>query len=136
MAYRTRLPLSVLFSFSLLVVFAPPRGVRAQGLANTKSTTAKPTGKTKSVKREEADADAAQRRVMAISLLTSLADEVRSFKDEALRARVLARTADALWDTDTERARALFRRAWEAAAAADADYAEREAADARQQQST
>ena len=37
--------------------------------------------------------------------------------------RVQARSADALWDTDTENARALFKRAWESAAAADEEYA-------------
>lgn len=59
------------------------------------------------------------RRATAISLITSLADEARGFRDEALRARVQARAADALWETDKERARALFRRAWDAAEAAD-----------------
>jgi hypothetical protein len=64
---------------------------------------------------EEADAEAAQQRTVAISLVTSLADEARSFKDQTRRARVQARAADVLWDTDPERARELFRRAWEAA---------------------
>jgi hypothetical protein len=36
---------------------------------------------------------------------------------------VQARAADALWDSDKEKARALFRRAWEAAEAADRDGA-------------
>ena len=60
---------------------------------------------------------------MANTLLTSLADEARSFRDLSLRARVQARSADALWDTDTENARALFRRAWESATAADEENA-------------
>ncbi len=59
------------------------------------------------------------RRTTAISLITSLADEARSFRDPTLRARVQARAADALWTMDKERARVLFRRAWEAADAAD-----------------
>ena len=54
---------------------------------------------------EEADAEAAQQRTVAISLVTSLADEARSFKDQTRRARVQARAADVLWDTDPERAR-------------------------------
>jgi len=41
-----------------------------------------------------------QRRTVAISLLTSLADESRSYQDQTLRARVQARAADALWDSD------------------------------------
>lgn len=63
------------------------------------------------------------RRTMASSLLTSLADEARSFRDLALRARVQARSADALWDTDPENARALFRRAWDSAESADEENA-------------
>ncbi|HEX8422998.1 MAG TPA: hypothetical protein VF634_06285, partial [Pyrinomonadaceae bacterium] len=59
------------------------------------------------------------RRATAILLITSLADEARGFRDETLRARVQARAADALWETDAERARALFRRAWDAAEVAD-----------------
>jgi hypothetical protein len=76
---------------------------------------------------EEADAEAAQQRTIAISLVTTLADEARSFKDQTRRARVQARAADVLWDTDPERARELFRRAWEAAEAADADAARKRA---------
>src|SRR5215212_5439612 len=72
-------------------------------------------------KAEEADAEATQQRTIAISLVTSLADEARSFKDETRRARVQARAADVLWDTDPERARELFRRAWEAAEIVDAE---------------
>ena len=72
---------------------------------------------------EEADAEAAQQRTVAISLVTSLADEARSFKDQTRRARVQARAADVLWDTDPDRARELFRRAWEAAETVDAEAA-------------
>lgn len=59
------------------------------------------------------------RRGAAVALLNSLADEARTFKDEALGVRSQARVADALWEADRERALALFRRAWEAAEAAD-----------------
>jgi hypothetical protein len=62
-----------------------------------------------------------QRHTFAISLITTLANEARSYKDIELRARVLARSADALWDSDAEVARTLFRRAWEAAQNADAE---------------
>lgn len=74
-------------------------------------------------KTEEVDADAEQQRTVAISLVTALADEARSFKDLMRRARVQARAADILWDTDPERARDLFRRAWEAAADVDTEAA-------------
>ncbi|HYY43069.1 MAG TPA: hypothetical protein VE775_10080 [Pyrinomonadaceae bacterium] len=69
--------------------------------------------------RAAADPLAAERRAQATSLLTSLADEARGFHDETLRARVQAQAADTLWTTDQERAKALFRRAWEAAEVAD-----------------
>ena len=62
----------------------------------------------------------AQRRTFAASIIMSLADEARSYKDLALRARVLARSADALWDVDPDGARILLRRAWDAAEKADA----------------
>lgn len=70
-------------------------------------------------KRERPDPLASQRRATAITLATSLADEARSFRDEQLRARVQMRAADALWESDTEQARALFRRAWDSADSAD-----------------
>src|SRR2546423_15080736 len=67
----------------------------------------------------EADPLAEVRRSSAISLVNALADEARTFRDPLLRARVQARAADGLWAPDKERARALFRRAWDAAEAAD-----------------
>lgn len=72
----------------------------------------------------ETDLLAAQRRAFALSLVTSLADEAGSYHDLTLRPRVLARAADTLWGADTEMARRLFRRAWEAAEKADAPDAQ------------
>jgi len=69
----------------------------------------------------EVDPMAEIRRTTAVSLVNTLADEARMFRDPNLRGRVQARSADALWDTDRERARLLFRRAWDDAEAADAD---------------
>jgi hypothetical protein len=85
--------------------------------------TKKPTPKKVAAEVERADALAEAQRTMASSLLTSLADESRSFRDLALRARVQARSADALWDTDPENARALFKRAWDSAESADEENA-------------
>jgi len=84
---------------------------------------------------EEADAEAAQQRTVAISLVTTLADEARSFKDQTRRARVQARAADVLWDTDPDRARELFRRAWEAAENVDAETAKRRAEEMKRMES-
>lgn len=90
----------------------------------------KQTKKSK-IKSEEVDAEAEQQRTVAISLLTSLADEARSFKDQTRRARVQARAANVLWETDPERARELFRRAWEAAEIVDAETARQRADDVK-----
>src|SRR5258705_2204832 len=75
----------------------------------------------KTAKMNETDDAAAQRRIFAVPLVTSLAAEARSYRDRALRPRVLARAADALGDADKDAALLLFRRAWEAAEAGDAD---------------
>lgn len=62
-----------------------------------------------------------ERRVKARALLVSLSSDARAFHDQMLRARSLARIADALWRVDTEQGRLLFRKAWEAAEVADQD---------------
>src|SRR6266516_528232 len=82
----------------------------------------------------EADRVAKQRRGQARSLLLSLASDARSFHDQTLRARTLARIADALWDTDVERGRELFRKAWEAAGSADQETIRKRQEDIRRQQ--
>jgi hypothetical protein len=69
----------------------------------------------------EGDLLQAQQRAFAISLVTSLANEARSYRDLALRPRVLARAADTLWDVDNLTARVLFSHAWEAAEKGDAE---------------
>jgi hypothetical protein len=81
----------------------------------------------------EADRVAKQRRAQARSLLLSLASDARSFHDQAVRARTLSRIADALWDTDPERGRELFRKAWEAAGIADQETARKRQEDIQRQ---
>jgi hypothetical protein len=81
------------------------------------ATAKKPRGAT--------DPLAAERRANAITLINTLADESRGFKDQTLRARVQVQAADAIWETDKERARALFRRAWDSAELADAENTRR-----------
>lgn len=90
---------------------------------------AQPKTKTPAVARAASDPLAASRRATAITLVNSLADEARSFRDPVLRARVQAQAADALWETDQERARTLFRRAWDAAEQADQSSARQREAD-------
>src|SRR5262245_14815423 len=67
----------------------------------------------------DADPQLRTRRAQARSLLVSLSTDARSFRDQTLRARSLARIADALWQVDPEQGRLLFRKAWEAAEVAD-----------------
>ncbi|HEX8163116.1 MAG TPA: hypothetical protein VF538_14700 [Pyrinomonadaceae bacterium] len=95
---------------------------------------AKPTAKPRAKAAPAAyDPLAESRRTTAVTLVSSLADEARSFHDEMLRARVQARAADALWETEPERARSLFRRAWDAAELADKEIARRVEEDKRRQ---
>jgi hypothetical protein len=81
-------------------------------------------GPVKSATKSKAEAAAEkarleQQKAVAVSLLITLADDVRNFSDQRLKARTQARIADSLWDADMERGRVLFRRAWEAAEVAD-----------------
>ena len=75
-----------------------------------------------------------ERRANAQSLLINLAVDARNFNDARVRARTQARIADALWDADPDRSRALFRSAWDAAEIADAESQQRVQEDIRQQQ--
>lgn len=104
-----------------LILLASSSAALSQTPAEKKAAPQKPA-KAARPQRERADAADTERRTTVITLVASLADEARSFRDEQLRARVQMRAADALWETDQERARLLFQRAWEAA-----DSAEREA---------
>lgn len=99
--------------------------------ASAQSPAAKPkaplnnaASRDKSDAKAEADRIAKERRAQARSLLISLASDARSFRDQTLRARSLARIADAMWSVDAEQGRTLFRKAWEAAETADRESQE------------
>lgn len=85
------------------------------------STTKQRPAKTPDAPKPSSDADSPinDQRAQARSLLTSLASDARMFQDQTLRARSLARIADALWQVDKEQARLFFRKAWDAAEVAD-----------------
>jgi hypothetical protein len=87
---------------------------------------------TKPVKDPEAERLIRERRAQAQSLLVSLGTDAGTFTDNALRARTQARIAHALWEVDAERARTLFRKAWEAAEVADVEGQQRQAEEIRQ----
>ena len=74
------------------------------------------------------------RRQQARSLLIALSTDARGFHDQTLRARSLARIADALWTVDTENGRLLFRKAWEAAEVADRENDQKLQESIKQQQ--
>lgn len=59
------------------------------------------------------------RRARAVQLLDETAYAARTLDDLFYRARIQMLAADALWPSDQQRARALFRRAWDAATASD-----------------
>ncbi|HWN10273.1 MAG TPA: hypothetical protein VNO50_13570 [Pyrinomonadaceae bacterium] len=112
---------SPIFLICLFALASPALGQTKLPSPAVKQTS--PASKAAAQKRSEANAEAervaAERRAQARSLLLSLASDARSFRDQTLRARTLARIADSLWDTDHERGRELFRKAWEAAETAD-----------------
>jgi hypothetical protein len=80
------------------------------------------------------DAELKERRARARSLLVSLSSDARMFHDQTLRARSLARIADALWKVDAEQGRQMFRKAWEAAEVADQENDKKLQEEIRQQQ--
>lgn len=116
------LRLSVTIGLSLLLTQAVFSQTQAQ---KTKPTTKTVSAKEKSEAKLEAERVRKEQQAQARSLLVSLASDARSFRDQTLRARSLARIADALWDIDAEEGRTLFRKAWEAAEVAYRENNER-----------
>jgi len=101
----------------------------AQTSPSAQSNDPKKTSSDKDVKpAKDANAERLirERRSQAQALLISLAVDAGNYGDATLRARTQARIADALWDADAERARTLFRKAWEAAEIADQELLKEE----------
>lgn len=98
--------------------------IHAQAPAAKKSPTTKASYTAKEPAEGHQSKSIAQsdgRDAVAISIINDLVDESNSYKDQVLRIRIQARAADALWDADDERARRLFRQAWEIAEKVDKD---------------
>ncbi len=111
---RTGAFISLLIAPSLVcVILLAPRTTSAQ--------TRKPgqTGRANPSSTRQTDAASTARRTQAVTLLLETADRARTFKDLVYRARIQMHAADALWAVDQLRAGQIFRRAWEAAKAAD-----------------
>jgi hypothetical protein len=107
-----------IFAGASLVFFAQPASAQSPA-SKAKAPLSNSASKDKSEAKAEADRLAKERRAQARSLLISLASDARSFRDQALRARTLARIADTLWSVDADQGRVQFRKAWEAAETAD-----------------
>lgn len=100
--------LTLAYTLAPSSTFAQQRGRSGTPRTSKPSAAARPT-----------DEKAAARRAQAINLLVETAERARTFNDLLYRARIQALAADALWSFDEMRARIIFRRAWEAAAASD-----------------
>ena len=111
MKYR---PLPVIVCLLFLSSF-----LAAQPAESTKTAPAKNVAANKAEKDSEAERILRERRANAQSMLMSLASDAGRFNDQTLRARTQARIADVLWAADPDRARALFRKAWESAEIVD-----------------
>lgn len=104
--------------------------------AAAQTTDSKPPPKSKAPKNAattESEQQDRIRRGQARSLLIALSTDARTFSDPTLRARSLARIADALWQVDSEQGRMMFQKAWEAAEVADQDSETKVQEDIRQQ---
>jgi hypothetical protein len=107
------LPSILVLTFAALLLLAwTPAKLAAQQRGRNRAGERRPDAESK-------DAEQRARRMEAIALLSETAERARTFDDLFYRARIQALAADALWTSDEERARLIFRRAWEAARAAD-----------------
>lgn len=102
-----------------LLLFAFCVAVGAQPSEANKTAAKTGANSAKSAKDPEAERILKERRDNAQALLLSLAADAGRFNDQTLRARTQARIADVLWSADPERARALFRKAWDSAETVD-----------------
>ena len=125
--------LTILFLSSVIpAIQAQETSQKTVSQPQTTAAPAKPAPKSRETS-AAAKARIEQRKALGISLLVSLANDARNYSDQRLRARTLARIANALWEPDPEQGRALFRKAWDAAEAGDQDTARR-VDEARQRQ--
>src|SRR4051794_23227222 len=116
----------------LILISAACASVHPQNKTANAETAKAPIEKTAA--ELEAERVLKERRANAQSLLVNLAADARNFTDATVRARTQARFADALWDSEPERSRAMFRSAFDAAEIADAESDQRVQEDIRQQQ--
>ncbi|HZE64945.1 MAG TPA: hypothetical protein VE056_13765 [Pyrinomonadaceae bacterium] len=133
MTYRVPLQAFLLVLLVLPAISAQETAEKVIASPPASASTAAPTTKPKSTS-AAAKAKLEQQRSLALSLLVSLANDARSFRDQKLRARTLARVADGIWRVDADQGRALFLRAWDAAEVADQDAARERKEEMQRQQ--
>jgi len=121
----SRSPVVSTLLFSALLLFAAAPAFNAQETSERTisrpapvASPAKSPAKARKLSAAE-KAKVEQQRALALSLLISLSNDARSFRDQKLRARTLARIADGLWEVDPDQSRTLFQKAWDAADVAD-----------------
>jgi hypothetical protein len=102
----------------VILLLLATTGLTAQ-TTEKRSTAPAKSAEPKSAALTAEELQARKLRVQARSLLIALSSDARTFNDPTLRARSLARIADALWTVDAEQGRLMFRKAWEAAEGAD-----------------
>ena len=123
---------SSLLGLACLLVFAV--SVAAQPNDANKPASKTLITNSKPAKDPEAERLLKERRDNAQSLLINLASDAGRFNDQTLRARTQARIADVLWSADPDRARALFRKAWDSAEIVDQEGQRKLQEDIKQQQ--
>ncbi len=109
--HRTKGFASLFITLALIYMLAPSKVSAQQKRVGGRASQSRAS-------RQTGEKDSA-RRLQAINLLVETANGARSFKDMVYRARIQMLAADALWPYDEDNARLIFRRAWEAASAAD-----------------
>src|SRR5215831_10963100 len=123
MTYRCLFALSLLLASTAVALAQPADAGKTGNSAKLARNTKDP----------EAERILKERRDNAQALLISLAADAGRFNDQTLRARTQARIADVLWSADPERARALFRKAWESAEIVDQEGQRKMQEDIKQQ---
>ena len=122
-------------SAALLLVLAFITLARGQAKDTKAPATKTPAAKPATSAVDPAAVELRERRAQARSLLIALSSDARTFTNQMLRARSLARIADALWRVDPEQGRLMFRKAWEAAEVADLESDRKHQEEIRQIQS-
>ena len=94
----------------VILLLLATTGLTAQ-TTEKRSTAPAKSAEPKSAALTAEELQARKLRVQARSLLIALSSDARTFNDPTLRARSLARIADALWTVDAEQGRLMFRKA-------------------------